>query len=209
MAAYPRHLPLGYVLSGATVIIIELVLLAALELLGRTKSKFIARKGVHVITGFLLLVLDSRDEYSRLAVLAISLSSLLMTWGFTEAIGIPSFSFGKKRDVGITIYLIMVLFVFGSSLPAAILSPMFFADPAGALVGKQVRSRKLLGNKSVAGTSAVFVTLVLTLFYLYPPMPTITILFLSALGAVAELYGGEYDNLAIAAAVIGCYFSCV
>lgn len=200
------HRPLGFVLPAHIFVLVELGMLVWLELLARSKSQFIARKTCHSATGILMLLLDSTDHLARFATILIGMSSLLMTWGVTEALGIPAFSFGKKKDVGITIYLIIVMSWFWFSMPPAVLSPMFFADPAGALVGESIRSPKLVGMKSVAGSSAVFGTLMVTLLLFYPPMSLASMIFLSAAGTLAELFSGEFDNLMLAAAVIGGYF---
>jgi len=56
-----------------------------------------------------------------------------MTWNI---FGLKPFRFGKSKDIGITIYLIFVSMWFGLKLSPKLLSPLFFSDPAGAIVGK-------------------------------------------------------------------------
>jgi len=194
-----------YVMPGVFFVAIQLLMLVFLEFFPEYTSDFTARKLVHTVSGFFIIFLDPNDAISRYSVFAIAVSSILMTWGFTRPIGIQPFRFGKERDIGMTIYLILVFFWFFFRLPPAALSPLFFADPAGAVVGKNVESSKLYGPKSVAGSSAVFVFIFATLLIFYPPMSMIKIITLSLTGTIAELLGGDYDNFFIAIVVIGGY----
>lgn len=91
-------------------------------------------------------------------------------------------------------------------LPPHVLAPLFFADPAGAVIGKA--ATKLLGstynpawyeNKTVAGTFAVFAFTYMSLNFNCSGFARRAI---AASAAVAEAVGGEFDNLAIGAVVL-------
>jgi len=201
----------GVCLSGGTFLLIETVMLLFLELLPQLTSPFAARKTCHAGTGLLMLMLDSSSASARGAAWLIGVSSILMTWNVTKAVGIQPFRFGGERDVGITIYLSIVMLWFYAQLPIIALSPMFFADPAGAIVGKYL-TRNGFNNpawydkKTVGGSAAVLVFTAATLRIFYPPMPAMTLALLSAASVLAEAVGGAYDNICLAAAVIGGYW---
>ena len=91
-------------------------------------------------------------------------------------------------------------------MPATILAPLFFADPAGAVVGKACS--KTLGQrynprwyqqKTILGTAAVFTLTYATITF---PCTTLARLRIAAFAAAAEGVGGDYDNLALAAVVL-------
>jgi len=204
----------GLVLSGGTLAIVETGLLLILELFPKLTSQFAARKICHACSGLLFMTLDSRQEAARGAIWLIAMGSILMTWNLTDIIGIKPFRFGAIKDIGITVYLIIVMLWFYWELPPTALSPMFFADPAGAVVGKWL-SRKFpqknsawCGKKTVGGSAAVFFVSAGTLLALYPPMSLAFLVALSAAATLAEAIGGSYDNLCLAAAVIGGYWVC-
>jgi len=201
---------LGVCLSGGSFLLVETVLLLVLELFPGLLSQFAARKICHAGTGLLMLTLDSGEASARAAVWLVAVSSILMTWNITKAVGIPPFRFGAEKDIGITIYLLLVMFWFYAELPPTALSPMFFADPSGAVVGKFL-TRKGFSNpawyekKTVGGSIAVFLVTLGTLLAFYPPLPVGALLLLSTVASIAEAVGGAYDNLCLASVVIGGY----
>jgi hypothetical protein len=173
-------------------------------------SNFAARKICHAGSGFLMLFLDSRDFIARWFVYSVVASSLLMTWRLLPPC-IPEFRFGDPYDAGISAYLLIVGGWFYLQHPVRALAPLFFADPAGAAVGKWC-SRRFPGrnpvwfqNKTVAGTLAVFVFAFVSLEV--PESRTYRYrAFLAVMCALAEGIGGKtYDNIAIAAVVISSW----
>lgn len=207
---FPRGV-FGVCLSGGTFLLVETVMLLILELLPRLTSNFASRKICHAGTGLLLLATDSREVSARAAVWIISFSSIAMTWNLTTAVGVKPFRFGAQQDVGITIYLVIIILWFYAALPPAAMSPMFFADPAGAVVGKfltqkGVKNRVWYLNKTVGGSTAVCLVTVVTLIIFYPSMPAALLAFLAGAAVLAEALGGQYDNLCLAGVVIGGYY---
>eukprot|EP00419_Tripos_fusus_P027841 CAMPEP_0172726396 /NCGR_PEP_ID=MMETSP1074-20121228/90599_1 /TAXON_ID=2916 /ORGANISM="Ceratium fusus, Strain PA161109" /LENGTH=133 /DNA_ID=CAMNT_0013553399 /DNA_START=321 /DNA_END=722 /DNA_ORIENTATION=- len=128
-----------------------------------------------------------------------------MTWRVVPK-GIPEFRFGELYDAGISIYLLIVGSWFYLQMPIRALAPLFFADPAGAVVGKYCSERGInfawWQNKTIMGTLAVFVFAVLSLD-VPELLPRIA---LGACCALAEAFGGKtFDNAVIAVPVIGSW----
>ncbi|KAF4710156.1 hypothetical protein FOZ62_000090, partial [Perkinsus olseni] len=131
-------------------------------------SDFAARKMCHSLSGLMMLFLPPQYILCRLYVYAVVIVGLVMTWQLVPAL--PKWRFGDYGDIGITVYLIIVGFWFCSEYPVAVLAPIFFADPSGAVIGKWA-SRNLpeynptwVGKKTVIGSLAVFVVTFLTLY---------------------------------------------
>eukprot|EP00746_Dinoflagellata_sp_MGD_P086695 gnl/MRDRNA2_/MRDRNA2_34337_c0_seq1.p1 gnl/MRDRNA2_/MRDRNA2_34337_c0~~gnl/MRDRNA2_/MRDRNA2_34337_c0_seq1.p1 ORF type:complete len:218 (-),score=28.51 gnl/MRDRNA2_/MRDRNA2_34337_c0_seq1:95-748(-) len=168
-------------------------------------SKFLARKLCHAGSGFLMLFLDSHDLIARLFVYLVIITSLGITWRLFPS-WVPVFRFGDAYDAGITIYLMMVALWFFCEQPPMALAPLFFADPAGAVVGKFCTKRNMnmnwWQNKSVMGTLAVFAFAFLSL-----SIPeTAPRIFVAGVCALAEAFGGQtFDNAVIAVPALGSY----
>eukprot|EP00397_Hematodinium_sp_SG-2012_P028720 GEMP01030264.1.p1 GENE.GEMP01030264.1~~GEMP01030264.1.p1 ORF type:complete len:216 (+),score=17.48 GEMP01030264.1:130-777(+) len=193
-----------------TLIAIESSFLCFLEFSHALRA-FAARKMCHAGTGLLIMRLDSRNLIARCYVYMIVCASLAMTW----ELGLPAFRFGKPRDKGISIYLLLVCFWFYNQLPVSLLAPVFFADPLGAIVGKFVAKYEPHVNviwyreKTVLGSMAVLTTTFACLG-IGPGADQLGVpekLILSVMACAAEAVGGEYDNLALALVVLpGRYF---
>merc|ERR1711972_327726 len=103
-------------------------------------------------------LLDPTDMCARLFVYTVAVSSIAMTW-LTLLL---TFRFARSRDVGVTGYLFLVSAWFALRLPPTVFAPVFFADPAGAVVGKACSNflpqfnRRWYGGKTICGTAAVF-----------------------------------------------------
>jgi dolichol kinase len=167
-------------------------------------NNFVARKLCHAGCGLGIMLLNSRSLPARVFVWLVAGSSIAMTWNLSP---LPPFRFSRPRDVGITVYLCLVSAWLFLELPPSVLAPLFFSDPAGAVVGKACSqllgpsyNPAWYGSKTVAGTAAVFIFTFLSITF---DLSTFARLRLSALAAVAEALGGEFDNLAIAAVVLG------
>eukprot|EP00928_Gymnodinium_smaydae_P029180 TRINITY_DN22050_c0_g2_i3.p2 TRINITY_DN22050_c0_g2~~TRINITY_DN22050_c0_g2_i3.p2 ORF type:complete len:280 (-),score=39.85 TRINITY_DN22050_c0_g2_i3:999-1802(-) len=178
-----------------------------LEFVPCATSEFVARKLCHAGCGLAMLALDSRQLPARIFVWTVAAASISMTWGLSP---LPPFRFAKEaRDIGVTIYLLIVSLWFALQLPPLVLAPVFFADPAGAVVGKMMSRHAPALNplwyqrgdikRSVWGSAAVFLTTLATIFY---PCNLCERLGIALLAMIAEAFGGKYDNLALAAAVL-------
>eukprot|EP00092_Neocalanus_flemingeri_P005667 GFUD01006105.1.p1 GENE.GFUD01006105.1~~GFUD01006105.1.p1 ORF type:complete len:226 (-),score=26.67 GFUD01006105.1:115-792(-) len=188
-------------ISTIPLVVAELLILAFCEF--GPLSNFGARKLCHSFSGFMMLHLDPADALARYFVYSVALSSLVMVW----EVGITfKFRYAKARDVGISVYLILVVIFFYNQIPLEIIKPVFFADPLGALVGRYLTENgftnpRWVGDKTVGGTCAVFLATLATLGYGGWGQK----LALSVVVAIAEGLSKDYDNLFIAAIVIAGY----
>jgi hypothetical protein len=182
----------------------ETCLLIFLEFGPRVITDFFARKICHAGSGALMLLLDPTDWRARYFVYLVVLSSLAMTWNLAP--GIKPFRFGSSRDVGITVYLLLVGIWFYLQYAPQVLAPVFFADPGGAVVGKTVDkyaphwNLQWCGRKTICGSAAVFMLALLSLPGSLPVLPRLTIAAFATLG---EAVGGAYDNLLVALVSVG------
>jgi len=149
----------------------------------------------------MMLHLNPADPLARWFVYSVALSSLVMVW----EIGVNyKFRYSKVRDVGISVYLIIVVVFFYNQIPLEIIKPVFFADPLGALVGRYLTEQgytnpRWVGEKTVGGTCAVFLSTIATLGF----GSWWEKFGLALVVAIAEGLSKDFDNLFIAAIVIG------
>jgi hypothetical protein len=167
-------------------------------------TPFTARKLCHAGSGCVMMLIDCRLDVARWFIYAVAVSSLVMNWELCPKL-VPNFWFGAPRDIGITLYLVLVSCWVYVGLPLRILAPVFLADPAGAVVGKWMsgkfpkENKRWIGNKTITGSLAVFAATFITL---YNPTEPIARTSVAALAMVGEALGGAYDNLVIALVVI-------
>jgi len=114
-------------------------------------SLFLARKLCHAVSGVMMLHLDMEDWLARYFVYSVAASSLIMVWQLGTTY---NFRFSRTRDVGISVYLVIVTVFFYTKTPLEIINPVFLADPLGALVGKNltqlgVWNPKWVGDKTI------------------------------------------------------------
>jgi len=203
------------VMHLSVLIAFESCLIAFLVRTGDCVSNFAARKACHAGTGLILLQLDSRIMLNRWFVYLFGVVSLAITWEFA---GCPRFRWGRPADVGMTVYCIVATFWFYMEMPVFVLAPMFFADPAGAIVGRQLSSMKDKGvvnpvwwnmggvTKTVGGSAAV---LFFTAVTFAGPATLPQRLAVGVAAVLAEALGGAYDNLLLVICVVGsrCLFN--
>ena len=179
-------------MDDSTVMVTIVLWIVLLEyVLVRALSNFAARKLCHAGCGLGIMLLDSNSAAARYFVWSVASSSIMMTWKLSP---LPAFRFSRPGDVGITIYLLLVSAWFYAELSPLILAPVFFADPAGAVVGKWC-SRNLAaynpvcyGSKTVLGSLAVFAVTWLTITYSCSPAAR---LLIAAAACVAEAVADE------------------
>ena len=77
-------------------------------------------------------------------------------------------------------------------------SPLYYADPMGAIVGRNIKTWKVpyAGNKSIGGTLAVIMTAFANLLY-FTGCSWEDALVTATLIGIIELYSGEWDNVCI------------
>lgn len=147
----------------------------------------------------MMLHLDQSDWQARYFVYTVVISTLVMHFGTPL-----KFRFSRNKDVGITGYLLLVGCFFYTRTPVDVIMPVFFADPAGAIVGRfaakylPVRNPKWIGEKTVLGSLAVFFVTFFTLIF----GNTIERLVIAFTITIAEGYALDYDNIIVAFVVI-------
>ena len=147
-----------------------------------------SRKVLHMGTGTLLVLVDPADPLLPWAMYAVAAGFVITVWGH-------SLHFADVKDVGIINYLLFCSLCVGMGIPFSSVMPLFYADPMGAIVGRNVSSAKLVGSKSLAGTVAVFATAALTAA---EPSWGWALLSGAAIAGI-ELFAGKWDNPAIGA----------
>ena len=143
-----------------------------------------SRKVLHMGTGTLYILSDVHDPYLRYGIYAVSALNIVAV-----ALWRP-YSFSARGDVGITSYLALCACIAYLQIDFWRMAPMFYADPAGALVGRTVSSPELYGGKTLAGTAAVFAVAALTLW----GHALAERIALGAAIACIELFAGKWDN---------------
>jgi len=152
----------------------------------------------------MILHLLPNESLDRHFVYLVSVSSILMTWLPDSPV---KFKFTRPKDVGVTAYLVIVSLWFFLRMDPVILGPVFFADPAGALVGKGMSRLGLNArwgsqtSKTVFGTAAVFVVT-----YFTASCREELKVGTAAAAAVVEGLGGEWDNVGVAGVVVVSHY---
>ncbi|KAF4672585.1 hypothetical protein FOL47_000336 [Perkinsus chesapeaki] len=189
--------------TGVLLMALEGLFLLILQFDEQHISSFAARKLCHAGTGVLMLSLNTKYLINRLFAYGLVVSSLVMTWELIP--GIPNWRFGIYGDIGITVYLVVVGIWYFLRLPIIVLAPVFFADPAGAVVGKWASRNfprfnpQFVGSKTIMGSLAVLVVAFVTL---HSPTGVLARSLVATTIALVEAFGGKYDNLNITAVVV-------
>ena len=163
---------------------------------------WIARKIVHIGIGSLLMAADPQSQGFALCVFASGAVAVVM-------VGLPRTSsilgpYAKLRDVGILGYSATVCFCVAAGVPLREIAPLFYADPAGAIVGrlaseyrgksKDVRNPQLFGTeKTLFGTISVAVVASISTF-LGQEQSLAARMMVGLCVAAIELFGGKLDN---------------
>jgi len=163
---------------------------------------WISRKLVHMGAGTLLLNSDISDPN---VISAIYTSSLIVGTSTTFN-GIKHISEGRTtdglvKDIGIFSYVSACSMCLLLEVPYSEMSPLFYADPAGAIFGRTIDSPKIYENKTLVGSLAVLSTAIMT------SSGDLDEKIISGLAIMfIELFGGKIDNALIASFLFLKYF---
>ena len=179
----------------------ELVGSSGLLVLAATNAPvkpWISRKIVHMGIGTLLLNADISDPIVVNSIYAIGSTVAVLT----TVQGLNHISEGRKtdgfiKDIGIFGYVMSCCICLLLSVPYSEITPLFYSDPAGAIIGRTIDSPKIWENKTIAGTTAVIGTTFITTHGDIPEKITVSIIV-----ALIELFGGKIDNSLIASFLI-------
>lgn len=163
-------------------------------LMVRMLKPWMARKLVHVGVGLLLVHSDLEDWKIRWAVYAVTVITFAVCTGRMKRY-VRFLHQDMRMDPGITTYVATCSVCCAFGIPFVSIAPLFFADPMGAIVGRNVASPRIYGSKTLAGTMAVSGTAFLTL-----SDPSVANRCVAAfmIGGI-ELVAGDFDNPCIAA----------
>ncbi|CAX64045.1 conserved Plasmodium membrane protein, unknown function [Plasmodium reichenowi] len=184
--------------------VLFVIVVALVTILDQCKQipKFYARKFAHMLCGLLILMFDVsingyrrglphnirniiQTDYRVYFIYLIAITSILRCFFYP-------FRFGVYKDKGIIVYNVIVSIFFFFKLPLYVLTPIFFADPMAAIVGRQFPNYAIYKKKTLHGTLTCFFVSLVTLFYVGNYWH---ILILSLSLSFLELFGGSFDNL--------------
>lgn len=190
------------VLPFETQFVIGILILVVALTVSRLQP-WVARKLVHMGIGALLVHADTSDlriRYSVYAATALT-ASVAMAGAMASSSSkaqpaqkLVRFMHDKKVDPGILTYVATCSFCVAADIPFVSIMPLFFADPMGAVVGRNVKSPRVMGSKTLAGSAAVFLTALATLND--PSLPNRAVA--AAAITCIELVAGDFDNPSIA-----------
>lgn len=170
--------------------------LLACTVLVRWLPGWIARKSVHMGIGTLLIHADLDDFRIRTSIyLATTLTcaSFIAAYLFFRRSARFALHFAHDDvvlDPGIVTYLAMCTVCAHLRLPFVEMAPLFFADPMGAIVGRNVRSVRVYGSKTLAGSSAVWIAA----YLVWNDTRVAERAYGATIVAFVELFGGAWDN---------------
>jgi len=152
-------------------------------------SKWIPRKIVHIGFGIILIFLDLKNKWIKYLLYCCSLLTLILVYNF------KLFTFSKKKDIGILSYVLITTTSVFLNIPLIKISPLYFSDPFGAIIGKLYGKNKLYENKTLEGSIGVFLISLFTLTgnIKYRIINSLII-------SMIELTSGKFDNT-----IIGIY----
>jgi len=170
--------------------------------ISRVLPWYLARKALHVGTGLLCI-----------AAQAQGFESLILGVGCAALVGILSRvvriypmkpcairSDAPSVDIGMLNFCVCTIACVALKVSLVHVSPVYFADPMGAIVGLNVRSPRIPGGgqKTIVGSLAVMMAAAASLI-IFSQAPHLSSLMWGFLIALSEAFTGEWDNAAIAA----------
>ena len=167
-------------------------------------TPWINRKFLHMGVGSLLLNADISDPQVVLGIYTTSAAVCgLITVDGMKLVSEERKTDGLVKDLGIFSYSVSCFLCLALSVPYSEMAPLFYADPAGAIIGRTIQSPQIWNNKTIAGSTAVFGTTFITLPSSYEVHEK---LVLSTIITIIELFGGEIDNSLISFFLISNYY---
>ena len=157
-------------------------------------SPWISRKIVHIGVGTLLIHADVADPEVVAGIYTVGTAAA----GYTVFKGINQISKGREtegpiKDIGVFGYTMACMTALVLSVSYSDMAPLFYADPAGAIVGRSFNTTEIYDGKSIGGTTTVFATAALTTDGGLEEKVMAGIMI-----ALIELFGGKIDNSLIA-----------
>ena len=162
--------------------------------------KYLARKALHMGSGTLCIIAYNKGYKMLIIVVGI----IALVGILSKKVTLPTMKDyalrkeKRKSDLGMANFCFSTVFFTAMEIPLNHISPLYYADPMGAIVGRNIKTWKVpgAGNKSVGGALAVILTAYANLIYCTDCTEAdaaITAIFIG----LVELYSGEWDNVCI------------
>jgi len=157
----------------------------------RLRDRFLFQKLLHLSVGVSTLLLHNlleKEAFVALTLLMILLLILIPSRYFDRKLGVVAFP--------ISVLIVSLLFYENSRVFVLSLSPMFFADPAGALVGRYLGRRAVPCGKTLEGTLAFYlVSFAIFLSGGFPVMDALLVALILSLLEISSPKG--LDNITV------------
>ncbi len=172
---------------------------------------FIIRKLIHIISGLLFVWCTTHCPRPEVTLTVLILGVVLLDKGRQYSrlwdkwflkIFQPFLKYSESQGgltgattLWVALYLVFILFPGTIFLPAALI--VILADPAGALAGKAIGTKKVYRQKTWEG-SLVFVIVSLGILWQYQNIPLIPAVFICIILGITEVMAPEkYENIFI------------
>lgn len=217
-SAYLTTVPVGAPAFSNTEAVLLLALFCALFVLSVSKVLpwYLARKALHIGTGTLCIMAQSLG-FNKL-ILAVGLVTLvLITTKCVKIYPMQKYAGGGGSsaepngklsfDIGIFNFTACTMVCVALNISLVHLSPIYYADPMGAIVGKNLRTPKIPfeKKKTWGGSLAVMFSAYAALVF-FAQDPHYWALLWGFMISLTEAYSGEWDNAAIAGLLYLRYF---
>jgi len=189
--------------SSVTTTAILLCMFGALFALSLSKKLpwYLARKALHIGTGVIVIYAQAIG----FDILIISVGIITLVLIQTKAVKIyPMQQYAVRKDkpssdVGMLNFTLCTVLCTALGVSLVHISPVYFADPMGAIVGRNVRTPKIPfdGKKTIGGSLAVMFSAIASLMF-FGEASVANAFTWGFLIALTEAYSGEWDNAAIA-----------
>jgi len=161
---------------------------------------YLARKALHVGTGILCIAAQAQGFESL--ILGVGCAALLGIVSSTVKIypmkSCAIRSDAPSVDIGMLNFCVCTIACVALKVSLVHVSPVYFADPMGAIVGLNVRSPRIPGGgqKTIVGSLAVMMAAAASLVVLSQASHLSSLMW-GFLIALSEAFTGEWDNAAI------------
>ena len=162
---------------------------------------YLARKALHIGTGLLCMVAQALGFDTLILVVGVITTVLILSKSI-KIYPMQEYAKSEKKasfDVGMLNFCVCTIVPVAMGVSLAHISPVYFADPMGAIVGRNLKTWRIpdAGKKTIGGSLAVLFSAYLSLVTFAKASHPNGLLW-GLLIAVAEAYSGEWDNAAIA-----------
>ena len=163
---------------------------------------YLARKALHIGTGLLCMVAQALGFDTLILIVGVVATALILSKSI-KIYPMQEYAKSEKKgsfDVGMLNFCVCTILPVAMGVSLAHISPVYFADPMGAIVGRNLKTWRIpeAGKKTIGGSLAVLFSAYWSLVVFAKASHANGLLW-GLLIAVTEAYSGEWDNAGIAA----------